>query len=195
MSSSDRRVSGFILMVGAVLITASIVMSSSRPIVNQRLTSTESLLLFFGATAFLCSLPALYSAHSAAAGSLGFFGFLSLQAGVVFFVATAAPPIFFPPFNEPPGQTPAALLLGTAFIVGLGATATSVLQAKILPRPTGLLMWATTAALLYEFFIAEFLPPVAGQVGAAVFGVLTGITFGWIGWWLVSASYPPDDAA
>ena len=34
---------------------------------------------------------------------------------------------------------------------------------------------------LFVFFIAEFLPPAAGQLGTAIFGVLLAIGFAWIG--------------
>jgi hypothetical protein len=40
--------------------------------------------------------------------------------------------------------------------------------------------------LFFVFFVAEFLPAAAGQVGSAVFGILLALGFGWIGWamWL-----------
>jgi hypothetical protein len=32
-----------------------------------------------------------------------------------------------------------------------------------------------------NFFVAEFLPPAAGQVGSAIFGILLALALAWIG--------------
>ena len=37
------------------------------------------------------------------------------------------------------------------------------------------------AGFFFNFFIAEFLPPLAGQVGTALFGILLALSLTWIG--------------
>jgi hypothetical protein len=52
---------------------------------------------------------------------------------------------------------------------------------SILPRAAAVLLVGATAGFFFVFFVAEFLPPVAGQVGSAVFGGLLAAGFVWIG--------------
>jgi hypothetical protein len=54
-------------------------------------------------------------------------------------------------------------------------------QADVFPRPAAILLLGAMAGFLFVFFVAEFLPPAAGQVGTAVFGVLLALGIAWIG--------------
>jgi hypothetical protein len=40
---------------------------------------------------------------------------------------------------------------------------------------------AAMAGFFFVFFVAEFLPPAAGQAGTAIFGMLLALGFAWIG--------------
>ena len=55
------------------------------------------------------------------------------------------------------------------------------------PLQTKRLLLAAMAGFFFDFFVAEFLPPIAGQVGSAVFGVLLTGSLAWVGLTLVSA--------
>lgn len=181
MSNIASRTCGILLIGGAALLAISIFIISSRPVMNRSLSPTESLLLFLAGLLLIISLPAVYSAQSTASGLPGLVGYATLQAGMLFLVAIAAPRLLFPSFNQPLAESDAAFLLGIAFVIGLFATGIGVLQAGVFPRATGFLILAATAGFFFVFFIAEFLPAVAGQVGSAVFAVLLGLAFAWIG--------------
>lgn len=181
MSDIASRTCGILLIGGAALLAISIFIISSRPVMNRSFSSTESLLLFLAGLLLIIALPAMYSAQSAASGLPGLIGYASLQAGMLFLVAIAAPRLLFPSFNQPLGESVTAFLLGIALVIGLLATGIGVLQAGVFPRATGFLILAATAGFFFVFFIAEFLPAVAGQVGSAIFAVLLGLAFAWIG--------------
>ena len=60
-------------------------------------------------------------------------------------------------------------------------TGVATLRAGVFPPAAGILLLAATAGFFFAFFVAEFLPPVAGQVGIAALGILLGLGFTWIG--------------
>ena len=181
MSGIASRTCGILLIGGAALLAISIFIISSRPVMNRSFSLTESLLPFLAGLLLIISLPAMYSAQSAASGLPGLIGYASLQAGMLFLVAIAAPRLLFPSFNQPLGESVTAFLLGIAFVIGLFATGIGVLQAGVFPRASGFLILAATVGFFFTFFIAEFLPAVAGQVGSVIFAVLLGLAFAWIG--------------
>ena len=51
----------------------------------------------------------------------------------------------------------------------------------VLPRVAAVLLLGAMAGFAFVFFVAEFLPPLAGQIGTAVFGALLMASFAWIG--------------
>ena len=71
--------------------------------------------------------------------------------------------------------------VGIALTLGLLPTGIATLQAGVFPRPAGVLLLGAMAGFFFVFFIAEFLPPAAGQIGTAVFGVLLALGFARIG--------------
>ena len=81
----------------------------------------------------------------------------------------------------PIGEDPIVFGLGIALTLGLLLTGIATFQADMFPRPAAVLLLGAMAGFFFVFFIAEFLPPAAGQIGTAVFGVLLALGFAWIG--------------
>jgi hypothetical protein len=188
MSESAYRVSSLLLIAGAVILAAAIVMLSLNPVIGRPLPPKASLLLLLGSIALLLSFPGMYARQSEAAGWVGLVGYLLLQGGLVLLVVLASTPLLFPAFEQAPGENPVVFFLGIALVLGLLLTGIAVIRAGVFPRWTGILMLAATAGFFFDFFIAEFLPPAAGQIGSAVFGVVLGLALAWIGLSLWPAS-------
>ncbi len=72
-------------------------------------------------------------------------------------------------------------MLGISLTLGLLLTGIATFQAEIFPRPAATLVLGAMAGFLFVFFVAEFLPPAAGQIGTALFGILLAVGLGWIG--------------
>jgi hypothetical protein len=72
-------------------------------------------------------------------------------------------------------------VLGIALTLGLLLTGIATFQADVFPRPAAVLLLGAMAGFFFVFFVAEFLPPAAGQIGSAVFGALLALGFAWIG--------------
>ena len=68
------------------------------------------------------------------------------------------------------GEHPLLFALGIALVFGLLLTGIVTFQAGVFPRPAAALLLAATAGFFFVFFVAEFLPPLAGQLGSALFG-------------------------
>jgi hypothetical protein len=181
MADTALRWSGVLLIVGAAVLGAAIVMTSFNPVVNQPLSSRISLLLLLSAVFLLLSLPAMYAKQAAAAGWLGLTGHALLQTGILLLVVLASPPLLYPSFTSAPGENPVVFLLGIALTLGLLLSGIATIRAGIFPRWTGILLLAATAGFFFVFFVAEFLPAQAGQVGAAFFGILLALALAWIG--------------
>ncbi|HET7009387.1 MAG TPA: hypothetical protein VFI11_01310 [Anaerolineales bacterium] len=181
MSDPASRVFSILLVVGAALLTASIVFLSTRPVMGQVLSPGLSTLLFLASIALLISLPSMYARQSTASGTLGLVGFVLLQAGMVFLAAYAAVPLLFPSLNAAPGESPLAFILGIALFVGLLLTGIAVMQAGVFPKGAGILILVATAGFFFSFFIAEFLPAITGQISSGLFSVALGAAFAWIG--------------
>ncbi len=181
MVQTAVRLSGLLLIVGSALLGTAIVMISFNPVVNQPLSPRISLLLLISSILLLLSLPALYARQAAAAGWLGLAGHALLQTGVLLLVVLASTPLLFPSFNSAPGENPVVFLLGIAFTVGLLLTGIATVRAAVFPRWAGILLLAATAGFFFVFFVAEFLPPRAGQFGSALFGVLLALALAWMG--------------
>ena len=79
------------------------------------------------------------------------------------------------------GEHPIVFALGIALTLGLLLTGIATFQAEVFPRPAAVLLLAATAGFFFVFFVAEFLPATAGQIGSAVFGILLALGFAWIG--------------
>jgi hypothetical protein len=175
------RLSGIVLMVGAALLGVAIVLISLNPVVNQVFSPRVSLLFLLSSLLLLLSLPAMYARQTQAAGWVGLIGHALLQSGLLLLVLVAAPALLFPSLKLAPGENLVAFLLGIALTLGLLLTGVATVLAGVYPRGAGILLLAATAGFFFDFFVAEFLPPLAGQVGSAFFGVLLALAFVWIG--------------
>ena len=181
MANTAIQWSGLLLIVGAALFGVAVVTISFNPVVNQVMSPGASLLLFLSSICLLLSLPAMYARQADAAGWPGLAGHALLQSGILLLVVVAVPPLLYPTLNAAPGENPVFFLLGIAFTLGLLLTGIATLQAGVFPRGASILLLAATAGFFFVFFIAEFLPAGAGQVGSALLGVLLALALAWIG--------------
>jgi hypothetical protein len=175
------RLSGIVLIVGAALLGVAIVMVSFTPVVGQVFSPRVSLLFLLSSLLLLLSLPAMYARQAPAAGWLGLVGHALLQSGLLLLVLVATPALLFPSLKLAPGENLVAFLLGIALTLGLLLTGVATVLAGVYPRGAGILLLAATAGFFFDFFVAEFLPPLTGQIGSACFGVLLALAFVWIG--------------
>lgn len=181
MAETAFRWSGILLAVGAALLGVAIVIVSLKPVMNQIFSPRISLLFLISSIFLLLSLPAMYARQADAAGWLGLVGYSLLQTGILLLVLLAATPILFPSFQTAPGENLVVFLLGIALTLGLLLTGIATIRADVFPRWTGILLLVAMAGFFFDFFIAEFLPPLAGQMGSAFFGALLAFALAWIG--------------
>jgi len=175
------RWGGLLLILGALLLATAVVIFSLKPVMNQPLSPATSFLLLLASICLLLSLPAAYAAQAGASGWLGLAGHALLQTGILLLVVITAPPLLYPALNLAPGENIVVFLLGIAFTLGLLLTGISTLQAGVFPRWAAILLLAGTGGFFFVFFVAEFLPPGAGQIGSALFAVLLAVALAWMG--------------
>lgn len=173
--------SGALLVCGAVLLGLAIVVASQRPTVGQLLSPEVAGLLLLSAAFLLPSLPGMYVAQSEAAGTMGLLAYVLLEVGILLLVVASATPLLFPTVTGAYPNNVVTFVLGIALALGLLLTGVATLRAGVFPPAAGILLLAATAGFFFAFFVAEFLPPVAGQVGIAALGILLGLGFAWIG--------------
>ncbi|HEY6569013.1 MAG TPA: hypothetical protein VIZ22_01915 [Candidatus Limnocylindrales bacterium] len=173
--------SGLLLVAGAVVLAVAIVVVSSRPVVGQALSPGSAALLLVAAALLLLALPAMYAVQADKVGVVGLAAYVLLATGLLLPVLVAATPLLYPSLNAPTVEHPLVFVLGIALTLGLLLTGIVTLQADVYPRPAALLLLGATAGFFFVFFVAEFLPPVAGQAGSAAFGVMLALGFAWIG--------------
>ena len=181
MTNNIFRWSGLLLIAGAVLLGAAIVMVAMKPAVSQPLSPQASLLLLLSAILLLLALPAMYGRQADTAGWIGLIGYILLQPGLLLLVLSAAPALLFPTQNLALGQNMVYFLLGIAFVLGLLLTGIATIRAGVYPRWAGILLLAATAGFFFSFFVAEFLPPLVGQVGNAFLGIMLALSLAGIG--------------
>ena len=172
---------GAVMIAGSVLLGVAIVIVASRPVIGQALTPGAAMLIVASSGLMLLGLPAVFAVQAERAGAVGLAGHSLLTIGLLLPVLVAATPVLQPSANAAAGEHPLVFFLGIALTVGLLLTGIATFQADVLPRPAAVLVLAATAGFFFVFFVAEFLPPVAGQASAAVFGALLALGFGWIG--------------
>jgi len=164
-----------------VLLGAAIIRVSFNSVVNEPFSPGISFVFVLASVLLLISLPGLYARQAEAAGWLGLAGYVLLQAGIVLLVIIAATPLLFPALKALTPEHPVVFTLGIALTLGLLLTGIATIQAGVFPRWAGILLLAAMAGFFFNFFIAEFLPPLAGKVGSAVFGGLLSLALAWIG--------------
>jgi hypothetical protein len=175
------RLSGIVLIVGATLLGVGILLISFTPVIDQPLPPRVSPLFLLSAILLLLSLPAMYARQAPAAGWLGLIGHALLQTGLLLLVLLAAPPLLYPSLNPALGENLVVFVLGIALTLRLLLTGIATVLAGVYPRGAGILLLAATAGFFFNFFVAEFLPSIVGQIGAAFFGVLLALALAWIG--------------
>ncbi len=173
------RGSGLALVAGALLMGAAIAMVSLR-LPGQLPTPLVSTMLLVASILIMLALPGMYARQSEAAGWLGLVGHVLLEVGIVIVVVYAAAPLFNPAVKGL-GESVAAFLLGIALLLSLVLTAIATLRAGVYPRWSGILLLAAGVGFLFDFFVAEYFPPIAGQLGGAIFGMLFALALAWIG--------------
>lgn len=175
------RINGVMLAFGAVLFGAAVLTIVTRPVNYQTLSGKTSILLLVSAIFLLLSLPALYFRQAETAGWLGLIGHVLLETGILMLVVISATPLLYPSINMPTGENIVIFLLGIAFTLGLLLTGIAIIRAGVFPRWAGILLLAATAGFFFVFFVTEFLPPAAGQIGSAVLGIILSGSLFWIG--------------
>lgn len=181
MSEIAFRWSGILLVVGAALLGAAIVIISLKPVMEQAFSPGVSLLMLVSSILLLLSLPAMYARQASAAGWLGLTGHALLQTGILILIMLAATPLLYPSLKPIPGENLVVFLLGIALTLGLLLTGIATIRAGVYPRGAGILLLAAMAGFFFDFFVAEFLPPLAGQLGSAIFGALLALALAWYG--------------
>ena len=173
--------SGPVLVGGALAFGLAVVVISSRPVIATTLSPDVAALLLVSAALLLLALPAMYAVQADATGLLGLVGHAFLATGLLLLVVLAATPLLHPSVSGPIGEHPLVFVLGIALTLGLFLTGIATFQAEVFPRPAALLVLGAMAGFFFVFFVAEFLPPAAGQLGTAVFGVVLAVGLSWIG--------------
>ena len=126
-------------------------------------------------------------------------GHALLQSGVLLLVLVAAPSLLYPSCNVALSEYLVGFVSGIALTLGLLLTGVATIRAGAYPRRIGILLLAATIGFFFDFFVAEYLPRVTGQIGSAFFGVLLALAQAWIGlllWTskpLVAAAVGPND--
>lgn len=172
------RWSGLALLTGVLLFgTAVAIVSLGRQALASPVVDT---MLLVGSILLMLGWTGMYARQAEAVGWLGLVGHILLQAGNVLIIVAAAQPLFTPSITGL-GESAAAFFLGIALLLGLVLTAVATLRVGVYPRWSGVLLLAAGAGFLFSFFVAEDLPPIAGPLSGAVFGLLIAGAFGWIG--------------
>jgi len=172
---------GAVLLIGGVSLGLTIVLIARQPVVGVSMGQAIAPVALSSAALLLLALPAVYAVQADAVGTIGLVGHALLSTGLLLVVVVASTPILHPTINAPSGEHPLLFALGIALAVGLLLTAIATFQAGVFPRPAAALLLAATAGFFFVFFVAEFLPPLAGQLGSAIFGLLLAIGFAWMG--------------
>lgn len=172
---------GPVLILGAVAFGLTILLISRQPVVGMSMGQAVAPLAIGSAALLLLSMPAVYAVHAETTGAIGLVGHALLSIGLLLVVVVASPPILHPTISMPSGEHPLLFALGIAFVAGLLLTGIATYQAGVFPRPAAALLLGATAGFFFVFFVAEFLPPLAGQLGTATFGVLLALGFAWMG--------------
>jgi hypothetical protein len=175
--------SGALLVCGALLLGLATGLASLQPTATtgQLLSPTVAALLVLSAAFLLPSLPGMYAAQAEAAGMLGLVAYVLLEIGVLLFVVVSATPLLFPALDLRYVNNPLYLGLGVALTFGLLLTGVVTLRAGVFPSGAGVVLLVGTAGFFFGFFVAEFLPPLAGQIGNALLGVILALGFAWVG--------------
>ena len=172
---------GLALIGGAVVFGLGMIRISMRPVVGQAIEPEVAALMLFGSALLLLAMPAVYAVQAAETGAVGLAAHALLSTGLLLPVIVAATPLLYPAAATSTIEHPIVFGLGIALTLGLLLTGLVTFGAGVLPRPAAGLLLAGVGGFAFVFFVAEFLPPVAGQVGTAVCGLLLTAALAWMG--------------
>jgi hypothetical protein len=175
------QLSGLGLMTGALLLGGALILLATRPVVGATITPTVASMLLLAAGLLVASMPAMYAVQADRSGVLGLVGHGLLVVGLLLLVVLSAAPLLHPTVNAPTAEHPLVFGLGIALVLGLLLTGVATLQAGIYPRGAAVLILGAMVGFFFVFFVAEFLPAIAGQLGLAIFSVLLTAGLTWIG--------------
>jgi hypothetical protein len=179
--TSAIRWGGVALVAGAVALgvaLAALSVARTQPVgTGAQYAAWVGWLLAAGALLILLALPPMYAHQARESGMLGLIGFLLLQAGWVLAVVVTTAPLVYEGLPSEPGESVAALALGTMLAAGFVLTSIATTRAGVYPAWTGWVLVAAAAGFAFLFFVAEFLPAMASRVGGLLFGLL--VSVGW----------------
>ena len=175
------NLAGLALIGGAAAAGIAMGRIAVRPVVGQALSADVAAMLLVAAALLLLAMPAIYTVQAHATGVPGLVAHALLSTGLLLFVIVAATPLVYPSIGVSTIEHPVVFGLGIALTLGLVLTAIVTLQAGVLPAPAAGLLLGAMAGFAFVFFVAEFLPPAAGQIGTAVCGSLLAVALAWMG--------------
>jgi hypothetical protein len=140
-----------------------------------------SWLLAAGAILISLALPQMYASQAREAGVLGLVGFVLLEAGWVLVVVVTTAPLMYKGLPSEPGESVAALALGTMLAIGFVLTGIATIRSGVVSSWVGYLLLAAATGFVFLFFVAEFLPAAASRIGGLLFGLLIGAGWAWMG--------------
>lgn len=167
-------------LFGAAVLVDSLTRTEAVGPGTQAFSRPGFVLLALGAILVMVALPGMYAHQASAAGWLGLAGYGLLQVGWVFVLVYAVAPLMYPDLASNQ-ESAAAFLLGIALSLGLVLTSIATIRAGVFPFWAGVLLLGTSIGFMFGFFVAEFLPAVAGQVGGALLALLFGGAWIWVG--------------
>jgi hypothetical protein len=173
------RWSGAALVLGAVLLGVALAGASAgrtQPAGSGLPAPTwATALVAVGAILVLLGLPQAHAAQARANTGLSLVAFMLLQAGWVLAVVVTTAPLLYRGLPGEPGESVAALVLGTMLAVGFILTGIVIIQAGVFAPWIGYVILAAAAGFVFLFFVAEFLPAIATRLAGVGFGLLAGI--------------------
>lgn len=172
---------GGALAAGALVAGYALLRIATRPVVGQALDRDVAAALLVATALLLLGLPALYAVQAHATGALGIAAHALLTVGLLLLVLVAAEPLLHPDAISNTIEHPIVFGLGVALALGFLLVGITTLQAGVLPAPAALILLGAMAGFAFVFFVAEFLPPIAGQAGTAVLGLLLAASLAWLG--------------
>lgn len=165
----------------AVLLGVGIGLVALQPRMDQQISPVVAGLLLASAVLLILALPGIYAAQASATGFLGLAAHILLSSGLFLLVLLAATPLLYPSFKAAPPESPVLFLFALSLTLGLPLFSIATFRARVLSRPGAIMTLGAAAGFFFDFFVAEFLPPAAGQMGNALLGLLLALGLGLIG--------------
>jgi hypothetical protein len=179
------RWGGLALVLGALLAGAAIVafsVSRAQSVgVSTQYSPLVTWLLATGAVFISLALPQMYASQARETGAFGLVGFVLLEAGWVMVVIVTTAPLMYKGLPSEPGESAAALVLGSMLAVGFALTGIATIRSGVFSPGIGYLWLAAAIGFVFLFFVAEFLPAAASRIGGLLFGSLIGVGWAWMG--------------